>query len=308
MILSSTQKVQVILAGAITTSQLAVAASWVDMPDDCTASAPDNIEINTNSTTAVDVVAAPAAGYKRQIKEFSVYNADTVSATITVRVDTSGTPRIRTKITLATGERLEYVDTVGWRVLSANGSTSAAATIPDGDKGDITTSASGTTWTIDAGAVTLAKQANLAANSIQGNNTGGAATPIALTAAQVRAMLGSQTIQLACSDETTALTTGTAKITFRMPFAFTLTAVRASVTTAPTGSVLTVDINEGGSTILSTKITIDATEKTSTTAATPPVISDATLADDAEITIDIDTVGSTVAGTGLKVALIGYAT
>jgi hypothetical protein len=115
-------------------------------------------------------------------------------------------------------------------------------------------------------------------------------------------------IGVAASDETTALTTGAAKVTFRMPYAYTLTAVRASVTTAPTGSVLTVDINEGGSTILSTKITIDAGEKTSTTAATPPVISDTSLADDAEITIDIDTVGSTIAGAGLKVWLIGYKT
>jgi hypothetical protein len=114
-------------------------------------------------------------------------------------------------------------------------------------------------------------------------------------------------ICIACSDETTALTTGTAKVTFRMPYAFTLTAVRATVTTAPTGAVLTVDINEGGVSILSTKLTIDATEKTSTTAATAAVISDASLADDAEITIDIDTVGSTVAGAGLKVWLIGYA-
>jgi len=115
-------------------------------------------------------------------------------------------------------------------------------------------------------------------------------------------------IGVACSDETTALTAGTAKVTFRMPYAFTLTAVRASVTTAPTGSVLTVDINEAGASILSTKITIDATEKTSTTAATPPVISDTSLADDAEITIDIDTVGSTIAGAGLKVWLIGSKT
>lgn len=114
-------------------------------------------------------------------------------------------------------------------------------------------------------------------------------------------------IPIAVSDETTALTTGTEKVTFRMPFAFTLTGVRASVTTAPTGSVLTVDINEGGTSILSTKLTIDASEKTSTTAATPAVISDTALADDAEITIDIDTVGSTVAGAGLKVYLIGVA-
>lgn len=116
-------------------------------------------------------------------------------------------------------------------------------------------------------------------------------------------------IPIACSDETTALTTGTAKVTFRMPFAMTLTDVRASVTTAPTGgTLLTVDVNESGSTILSTKLTFDASEKTTTTAATPRVISDSSLADDAEITIDIDAVGSTVAGAGLKVYLIGYVT
>ena len=113
------------------------------------------------------------------------------------------------------------------------------------------------------------------------------------------------TIQLACSDETTALTAGTAKVTFRMPYAMTLTAVRASVTTAPTGSTLIVDINEGGTSVLSTKLSIDATEKTSTTAASAAVISDSALANDAEITIDIDQIGSTIAGAGLKVTLIG---
>lgn len=110
---------------------------------------------------------------------------------------------------------------------------------------------------------------------------------------------------VAVSDETTALTTGTGKLTFRMPYALTLTAVRASVNTAPTGAALQVDINEGGTSILSTELTIDDGEKTSTTAATPAVISDSALADDAEITIDIDQVGSTVAGAGLKVYLIG---
>ena len=109
----------------------------------------------------------------------------------------------------------------------------------------------------------------------------------------------------AASDETTALTTGTSKITFRMPYAFTLTAVRASLTTAQTsGSIFTVDINDSGTTILSTKLTIDNTEKTSTTAATAAVISDVNLADDAEITIDIDQVGDGTA-MGLKITLIG---
>jgi hypothetical protein len=110
---------------------------------------------------------------------------------------------------------------------------------------------------------------------------------------------------VAASDETTSLTIGTAKITFRMPRAVTLTAVRASLTTAQTsGSIFTVNIKESGTTILSTKITIDNTEKTSTTAATPPVISDTALADDAEMTIDIDQIGDGTAK-GLKVYLIG---
>jgi len=112
-------------------------------------------------------------------------------------------------------------------------------------------------------------------------------------------------IGLACSDESTALTTGTAKVTFRLPYAMTLTAVRASVTTAPTGSTLVVDVNEGGTSVLSTKLSIDATEKSSTTAATAAVISDSALADDAEITIDIDQIGATIAGAGLKLWLIG---
>ena len=117
--------------------------------------------------------------------------------------------------------------------------------------------------------------------------------------------LATEYLTIACSDETTALTAGTAKITFRIPYAMTLTEVRANLNTAQTsGSVFTVDINENGSSILSTKLTIDNTEKTSTTAATAPVISDGNLADDAEITIDIDQVGDGTAK-GLKVTLIG---
>lgn len=112
-------------------------------------------------------------------------------------------------------------------------------------------------------------------------------------------------IQVAASDVTTAITAGTAKVTFRMPYAMTLSAVRASLGTAQTsGSIFTVDINEGGSSILATKLTIDNTETTSTTAATAAVISDTSLADDAEITIDVDQVGDGTAKQ-LIVTLIG---
>ena len=119
-----------------------------------------------------------------------------------------------------------------------------------------------------------------------------------------------QTIAIACGDEVTATAAATAVVTFHMPYAFTLTGVKAGVTTAPVGSVLTVDINEAGATVLTTKLTIDAGEKTSGTAATAPVIGGAgpALADNALMTIDVDGVGSGTAGAGLKVYLIGYAT
>lgn len=116
-----------------------------------------------------------------------------------------------------------------------------------------------------------------------------------------------ESLVIACGDEATAISAGTAKVTFRMPYGFALTAVRASVKSACASGTLTVDINEAGSSILSTKLTIDATEKTSTTAATPAVISDAALADDAEITIDVDNAGDGTA-VGLKVVLIGSRT
>jgi hypothetical protein len=113
----------------------------------------------------------------------------------------------------------------------------------------------------------------------------------------------SDVIVIPVGDETTALTAGTNRVRFRMPFAATLLAVRASVNTAPTGSTLIVDINEAGISVLGTKLSIDATEFSSTTAASAATITDSSLADDAEISIDIDQIGSTVAGAGLKVTL-----
>lgn len=112
-------------------------------------------------------------------------------------------------------------------------------------------------------------------------------------------------IQVAASDETTALTTGVKKVIFRSPAAFTLTEVRASLSTAQSsGSIFTVDINLGGSSVLGTKLTIDNNETTSVTAATPATITNNNITDDGEITIDIDQIGNGTAK-GLKITLIG---
>tara|TARA_R110000765_G_C18949462_1_gene608409 strand:+ start:967 stop:3138 length:2172 start_codon:yes stop_codon:yes gene_type:complete len=115
---------------------------------------------------------------------------------------------------------------------------------------------------------------------------------------------------ISLSDEATNLTAATGKASFHLPFAMTLTGVKATVNTAPTGATIVVDINEAGSTILTTKLSIDIGEFTSTTAATAAVIGGAgpALANDALLTFDIDHIGSSAAGKGLKVTLYGYRT
>lgn len=125
------------------------------------------------------------------------------------------------------------------------------------------------------------------------------------TANDTDANLKKEAIVVVCSDETTAITTGTAKVKFRMPFAMTGVSVRGSLTTAQaSGSLFTFDVNESGVSIFSTRPTFDNAETTTLTAVTPPVISDANLADNAEISIDVDQVGNGTAK-GLKVVISG---
>jgi len=151
---------------------------------------------------------------------------------------------------------------------------------------------------------TTTKRVRIDAGTVSASNT----RVLNMPDRDVAANAFNEVILLAVSDETTDLTVGTAKVTFRCPFAFTITGVSASVNTAPVGSTIIVDINEAGSTCLSTKLSIDASEKTSTSAASAAVVSDTTIAADAEITVDIDQIGSSTAGKGLKVKLDGYRT
>ena len=102
--------------------------------------------------------------------------------------------------------------------------------------------------------------------------------------------------QFACSDLTTALTASTTVGYFRALYAGTITEIRASLLTASSSGAVTLDLNKNGSTILSTKLTIDVSEKTSEPAATPPALSSTSVADDDEFTVDIDGAGTGAAG------------
>jgi hypothetical protein len=229
----------------------------------------------------------------------SVYSQSQVDALVTGLLDLKGTQDCSANPNYPSASKGDaYIVSVAGKIGGASGASVDAfdVYVALADNAGGTQASVGSSWFII--------EHNLVGALRAANNLSDVADPVT-AGANIKPI---ESFIIACSDDSTAITTGTAKATFRMPYAFTVTDVRASVNTAPTGSTILIDINEAGTTILSTKLMIDAGEKTSTTAATPYVISDASLADDAEITIDFDQVGSTIAGKGVKVILIGHRT
>ena len=101
--------------------------------------------------------------------------------------------------------------------------------------------------------------------------------------------------------QTDDLVVGDLQFDWELTKSYTLAEIPSMfVSTAPTGTGITVDITADGATIFSTLLTIDATEKTSTTAATPAVLSTTVLPAGTIMGINIDVVGSTIAGAGPK--------
>tara|TARA_R110002096_G_scaffold28473_2_gene86266 strand:- start:4018 stop:4701 length:684 start_codon:yes stop_codon:yes gene_type:complete len=121
-----------------------------------------------------------------------------------------------------------------------------------------------------------------------------------------------ETIPIALGDESTVLATASTSVpvvTYNIPYAFTVTNVIISATVAGTGgSLVTVDVHDDGTTILSTKVTLDAGEKTSATASTQPVVSSGAIGANSLIEIFVDGVDSNNLCAGLKVWLVGYQT
>lgn len=94
---------------------------------------------------------------------------------------------------------------------------------------------------------------------------------------------------------------GTALATLEYaPFDLIITELILSVGAAPTGANLISDLNVNDSSILSTKISVDATETDSTTAATPYVLSSTSIAKGSRVSVDIDQIGATLPGVNVQ--------
>jgi hypothetical protein len=119
MILDTTSKsIEVILGAAVVANQAQISASYADI--DSATFVPGESDTVSNGTTAVTVVAAPAASKQRQLKYLSVYNADTASITVTVRLNNGGTIRNASSYILSPQQTLQYTPDQGFFVGQPN--------------------------------------------------------------------------------------------------------------------------------------------------------------------------------------------
>lgn len=110
----TTDKIQVVLAGSVATNQLNCVASYRDITT--TAYTPGRTVVNTNNTTDVDIVPAPAASTQRVVDFLSVYNADTDDRTVTIKFDANGTEYIIWRDVLSPGDTVRYIEGAGFNV------------------------------------------------------------------------------------------------------------------------------------------------------------------------------------------------
>ena len=111
----------------------------------------------------------------------------------------------------------------------------------------------------------------------------------------------------ACSDEDSDLLVDVVNAVYTdyIPYAITVSSIIISANTAPTGDSIEVDIHKNGTTIFTTVISIDASENTSLTAATPYILDGAiSFSQGDKIEAFITQVGSIIAGAGLKVKIL----
>jgi len=117
---NTTDKIQVKLGGSITTNQLRCFSSYRDTTT--TTITPLRNVLNTNNTTAVDLVGSPASSTQRIVDYISVYNSDTVNQVVTIYFDDNGTDFELFVATLSPGEKIEFQEGQGFKVLTNAGS------------------------------------------------------------------------------------------------------------------------------------------------------------------------------------------
>jgi hypothetical protein len=103
LVLDSTSKtIKVVMSGAAATTNPDFVSTWAE--NNGTLFTEGSTDGALNGTTAVTLVAAPSAGYRRVVKAITIYNRDTAAITITLSLDNGGTLRQFAKVTLQVGD------------------------------------------------------------------------------------------------------------------------------------------------------------------------------------------------------------
>lgn len=115
-----------------------------------------------------------------------------------------------------------------------------------------------------------------------------------------------ESLILAVSDEVTPLTTGTAKLTYYVPYSFVMTEIFIGNTAASSSGLVTVNAKQNGTTVFSTQPSIGSGQNTSLSGAgsVPAVLSITALTKGDKMTVDIAAAGT--GATGLKVYIVGH--
>lgn len=114
---SVTRKLQVVMGGAKTTTEATAIVSFFDSNKSGETTKGSTKIATTNGATDVDICLAPGNNFIRNIDTITVYNADSVTQTISIKIDDGGTDSILIKHALTTGQTLFYEHQQGWTVL-----------------------------------------------------------------------------------------------------------------------------------------------------------------------------------------------
>lgn len=115
---TTNDKLQVVLGSAIITNQLQCLTTYKVYTS--TTTVDGKIAINTNNTTDVDLAGAPSSGETYDIQNINIYNNDTVSATVTIKLDVSGTETILYKGVVGVGDVISWTAEGGWKNTANN--------------------------------------------------------------------------------------------------------------------------------------------------------------------------------------------
>lgn len=116
---NTTDNIHCKLSGNVSTNQLQCVTSWRDRTS--TTFVAGRTNTLTNNTTQVVLASSPASSTQRIIDFISIYNSDTTNATVEIHLDDNGTEYILFKTTLASGEKLEFQEGQGFKVIATSG-------------------------------------------------------------------------------------------------------------------------------------------------------------------------------------------